>query len=132
MRLLSRSFWTSYSSQRQLKMKKIMFVLLLSIIGFSSQAQEKKSKNAKKDIEVRGNCEMCKKRIEKAAFAVPGVKSAEWHQDDQTLHVIVNEEKADALKIQQAVAKAGHDTKDVRATDEDYAKLHTCCSYERN
>ena len=108
-----------------------MFVLLLSVIGFSSQAQEKKSKNAKKDIEVKGNCEMCKKRIEKAAFAVPGVKSAEWHQDDQTLHVIVNEEKADALKIQQAVAKAGHDTKDVRATDEDYSKLHTCCSYDR-
>lgn len=113
-------------------MKKIMFVLFVSLIGFSSQAQEKKSKNAKKDIEVKGNCEMCKKRIEKAAFTVPGVKSAEWHQDDQTLHLIVNEQKTDALKIQQAIAKVGHDTKEVRATDEDYAKLHTCCSYERN
>lgn len=132
MRLLSRFLGTSYSSQRQLNMKKIMFVLLLSIIGFSSQAQEKKSKNAKKDIEVRGNCEMCKKRIEKTAYAIPGVKSAEWHQDDQTLHLIVNEQKTDALKVQQAIAKVGHDTKDVRATDEDYAKLHTCCSYDRN
>lgn len=113
-------------------MKKIMFVLLLSIIGFSSQAQEKKSKNAKKDIEVRGNCEMCKKRIEKTAYSIPGVKSAEWHQDDQTLHLIINEQKTDALKIQKAIAKVGHDTKDVRATDEDYAKLHTCCSYDRN
>lgn len=132
MRLYFRIFGTSYSSQSQLKMKKIMFVLLLSVIGFSSQAQEKKSKNAKKDIEVKGNCEMCKKRIEKAAFAVPGVKSAEWHQDDQTLHVIVNEQKTDALTIQKAIAKVGHDTKEVKATDEDYAKLHTCCSYERN
>ena len=132
MRLYSRFFGISYSSQSQLNMKKIMFVLLLSIIGFSSQAQEKKSKNAKKDIEVKGNCEMCKKRIEKAAFAVPGVKSAEWHQDDQTLHVIVNEQKTDALTIQKAIAKVGHDTKEVKATDEDYAKLHTCCSYERN
>ncbi|RRJ93689.1 heavy-metal-associated domain-containing protein [Flavobacterium macacae] len=113
-------------------MKKIMFVLFVSLIGFSSQAQEKKNKNAKKDIEVKGNCEMCKKRIEKAAFSVPGVKSAEWHQDDQTLHLIVNEEKTDALKVQQAIAKVGHDTKEVRATDEDYGKLHTCCSYERN
>lgn len=113
-------------------MKKIMIVFFISLIGFASQAQEKKNKNAKKDIEVKGNCEMCKKRIEKAAFSVPGVKSAEWHSDDQTLHVIVNEEKTDALKIQQAVAKVGHDTKDVRATDEDYEKLHTCCSYERN
>ena len=113
-------------------MKKIMIVLFISLIGFASQAQEKKNKNAKKDIEVKGNCEMCKKRIEKAAFSVPGVKSAEWHPDDQTLHVIVNEEKTDALKIQQAIAKVGHDTKEVRATDEDYEKLHTCCSYERN
>jgi len=113
-------------------MKKIMIVLFISLIGFASQAQEKKNKNAKKDIEVKGNCEMCKKRIEKAAFSVPGVKSAVWHQDDQTLHVIVNEDKTDALKVQQAIAKVGHDTKDVRATDEDYARLHTCCSYERN
>lgn len=112
-------------------MKKIMVVLFVSLIGFASQAQDKKSKSAKKDIEVRGNCEMCKKRIEKAAFGVAGVKSAEWHQDDQTLHVIVNEEKTDELKIQQAVARVGHDTKDVRATDEDYAKLHTCCAYDR-
>ena len=109
-----------------------MIVLFISLIGFASQAQEKKNKNAKKDIEVKGNCEMCKKRIEKAAFSVPGVKSAVWHQDDQTLHVIVNEDKTDALKVQQAIAKVGHDTKDVRATDEDYARLHTCCSYERN
>lgn len=113
-------------------MKKIMIVLFISLIGFASQAQEKKNKNAKKDIEVKGNCEMCKKRIEKAAFSISGVKSATWNPDDKILHVIVNEEKADALQIQQAIAKVGHDTKDVRATDEDYEKLHTCCSYERN
>lgn len=113
-------------------MKKIMIVLFISLIGFASQAQEKKNKNAKKDIEVKGNCEMCKKRIEKAAFSISGVKSATWNPDDKILHVIVNEEKTDALQIQQAVAKVGHDTKDVRATDEDYEKLHTCCSYERN
>lgn len=109
-----------------------MFVLFISLIGFSSQAQEKKSKNAKVDVEVRGNCEMCKKRIEKAAYSVPGVKSAEWHQDDQTLHLIVNEEKTNDLEVQKAVAKVGHDTEKVRATDEAYAKLHTCCSYDRD
>ena len=113
-------------------MKNIIIGMMLLIVSFSTQEQEKKSKNAKYDFEVNGNCEMCKKRIEKAAYAVPGVKSAEWHQDDQTLHLIVNEQKTDALKIQQAIAKAGHDTQEVRATDEDYKTLHTCCSYERN
>lgn len=112
-------------------MKKILFVLFISIIGFASQAQEKKNKNAKKDIEVKGNCEMCKKRIEKAAYTVSGVKSAQWHADDQTLHLILDENKTNAIEIQKVVAKAGHDTKSVKATDEDYKKLHTCCAYDR-
>lgn len=112
-------------------MKKLMFMLFVSLIGFTSQAQEKKNKNAKKDIEVRGNCEMCKKRIEKTAYAVPGVKSAEWHQDNQTLHLIINEEKTNVLVIQEAIAKVGHDTGKVRAKDEDYEKLPSCCAYER-
>ncbi len=112
-------------------MKKILFVLFISIIGFTSQAQEKKNKNAKKDIEVKGNCEMCKKRIEKAAYTVSGVKSAQWHADDQTLHLILDENKTNAIEIQKVVAKAGHDTESVKATDEDYKKLHTCCAYDR-
>ncbi len=112
-------------------MKNLFFATMIMLVSFSTQAQEKKKKNAKHDIEVQGNCEMCKKRIEKAAYSVGGVKSAEWHQDDQTLHVLINEEKTSTLKVSQAVAKAGHDTKQVRATDEDYNKLHTCCSYER-
>ncbi len=110
-------------------MKYIMiFMLMLTTVGF---AQEKKNKNAKRNIEVSGNCDMCKKRIEKAAFGVAGVKSAEWHSDDQLLHLIINEEKTSLEKVQQAVAKAGHDTRDVRASDADYQNLHGCCKYER-
>lgn len=116
---------------KYIKMKKLMFVLFVSLIGLSSQAQEKKKKNARHDVEVNGSCEMCKKRIEKAAYSVPGVKSAEWHADDTTLHLIINEEKCSTLDVKNAVAKAGHDTDVVKASDEDYEKLHTCCSYER-
>ena len=113
-------------------MKKYL-LLLLAVLGtvVSTQAQEKKNKNAKVDVEVKGNCDMCKKRIEKAAFTVKGVKSATWHADDQMLHLIIDENKTDALKVQQAVAKVGHDTKQVKATDEDYKKLHGCCLYDR-
>lgn len=113
-------------------MKKIILVLFISLVGFASQAQEKKNKNAKHDIEVKGNCEMCKKRIEKAAFSVSGVKSATWNPEDKKLHVILNEEKTSDLEIQKAIAKVGHDTEKIRATDEDYEKLHTCCAYDRN
>ena len=112
-------------------MKKVLFVLLISLIGISLQAQEKKNKNAKKDVEVSGNCEMCKKRIEKAAYSVSGVKSAVWHADDQTLHLILDENKTNVLEVQKVVAKVGHDTETIKATDESYNNLHNCCSYER-
>ncbi|RZJ31518.1 MAG: cation transporter [Flavobacterium sp.] len=111
-------------------MKNIIFVLV-ALVSFGATAQEKKNKNAKYTIEVNGNCEQCKKRIEKAAYAVSGVKSAEWHIDDHELHLIINEEKTSLDDVKKAVAKAGHDSDDVKASAEDYAKLHTCCKYER-
>ncbi|TPD65662.1 heavy-metal-associated domain-containing protein [Flavobacterium microcysteis] len=113
-------------------MKKIMIMLFISLVGFAAQAQEKKNKNAKHTVEVKGNCEMCKKRIEKAAFSVPGVKSANWDIGDKQLHLILNEEKTSDEEVQKAIAKVGHDTEKVKATNEDYEKLHTCCAYERN
>ncbi|WP_291132850.1 heavy-metal-associated domain-containing protein [Flavobacterium sp. UBA7682] len=122
-------------------MKNIVLGMMLLFVGFTTQAQDtrggaelsgaKKSKNAKYDIEVNGNCEMCKKRIEKAAFSVSGVKSAEWHIDDHTLHLIINEEKCSLMDVKKAIAKVGHDTDEVKATEEDYQKLHGCCLYER-
>ena len=112
-------------------MKNIIVVLLLTFVGFTVQTQEVKNKNAKVEFQVNGNCEMCKKRIEKAALSVSGVKSADWHMDCGTLYLIVNEQKTDVTTIQKAIAKAGHDTDEVKALKEDYEKLHTCCQYER-
>jgi cation transport ATPase len=111
-------------------MKNIIIILLLTL-GISAQAQQKQNKNAKYDVEVNGNCEQCKKRIEKAAFSVPGVKSAVWHTDDHILHLILNEEKSSLADVKKAVAKAGHDTDEVKSTKEDYNRLHSCCQYER-
>lgn len=112
-------------------MKKLFLILFVAVLGIGMQAQEKtkKNKNLKCEIEVAGNCEMCKKRIEKAAYSVPGVKSAVWHQDHQDMHIIIDENKCSVEDVKNAVAKSGHDTKDVKAKSEDYAKLHDCCKY---
>lgn len=113
-------------------MKKILLVLLIMLVGVAVQAQEKKkSKNAKHEVEVYGNCDMCKKRIEKAAYSVSGVKSAVWHQDHQDLHLILDENKSSVEDVKKAIAAAGHDTTDVKAKDEEYSKLHHCCQYDR-
>ena len=112
-------------------MRNIIFGMMLLMVTVSIQAQEKKNKNAKYNVEVNGNCEQCKKRIEKAALSVAGVKSAEWHLDDHILHLIINEEKCSVTEVKQAIANVGHDTDDIKAKDEVYEKLHHCCLYER-
>ncbi|UUF15990.1 MULTISPECIES: heavy-metal-associated domain-containing protein [Flavobacterium] len=112
-------------------MKNLILIAMMTFLGFSTQAQTKKNKNLKYTVEVNGNCEQCKKRIEKAAFGVPGVKTASWDISTHQLTVILNEEKSSPQDLNTAIAKVGHDTKEVKATDADYENLHSCCKYER-
>lgn len=112
-------------------MNKLVLIVMMAFLGFSAQAQTKKNKNLKYTTEVNGNCEQCKKRIEKAAYGVPGVKTASWDISSHQLSVILNEEKASPLDLNKAVAKAGHDTKEIKAETADYNNLHSCCKYVR-
>ena len=112
-------------------MKKLILATVLLLGGFSIQAQEKLNKNAKYEIEVNGSCDMCQSRIQKAAFSIAGVKSATWSIETHQLSLILNEEKATVLDVKKAVAKAGYDTDEVKATNENYDKLPGCCQYER-
>lgn len=114
-----------------MNIKNIIIALLVTFVGFSTHAQERKNKNAKYTFEVNGNCEQCQKRIQKAAFSVDGVKSAVWNIETHQLSLILNEEKCSPLDVKRAIAKVGHDTDQVKATDADYEKLHHCCLYER-
>lgn len=95
------------------------------------QAQEK-NKNAKTTIEVNGVCEMCKERIEMASLKTKGVKYASWSIDTHQLSLIFDEGKVDEITIHQNIAKVGHDTSKVTATDEAYNSLHNCCKYDRD
>lgn len=112
-------------------MKNTLLGLLLLFVALSTQAQDKKNKNAKYTIEVNGNCEQCQKRIQKAAYSVSGVKSAVWSIETHRLNLILNEEKTSALDVKKAVAKVGHDAGEVKATNEAYENLHSCCKYDR-
>ena len=112
-------------------MKKLILVVLASLFSFTMFAQEKKSKNKEVVIKVAGNCGMCEKRIEKAAYSVKGVKSAEWHVDCQDVHVIIDENKCSIEDVAKAIAAAGHDTDLVKADDKKHEALHECCNYKR-
>ena len=112
-------------------MKTIVLLVLACLFSLTMVAQEKKSKNKKVVIKVAGNCGMCEKRIEKAAYTVKGVKNAEWHVDCQDIHLVIDETKCSADDVAKAIAAVGHDTGTIKADDAVYEKLHGCCNYER-
>ena len=109
-------------------MKKHIFLFLFFILTSISAQNEK---NKKSNFEVIGNCEICKKRIEKAALSLKGVKMANWDIPSNILSVTYNSNKISPDKIQSAVADVGHDTPSFKAPDNVYNELPICCIYER-
>ena len=112
-------------------MKKSIFILTSVCFSLLSYAQESSSKNEKNSIEVLGNCDMCKKRIEKAAFSVKGVKYASWDNSSGQLRLIYNGLKTDIDTIEKQIAAIGHDTEHHISTDIAYDGLPACCQYVR-
>ena len=110
---------------------KIFSLSIICLFTLSVQAQNAKSSNKKiatEEFTVAGVCGMCEKRIEKAAL-VPGVMSAAWDQDAQSLKVMYKRKKVDLKDIKTAVAAIGHDTDTVKGDDEAYAELPGCCKF---
>jgi len=106
------------------------FILLLALVTpLLLIAQNKK--NEKVRFEVRGNCEMCKSRIEKAALTVKGIKMASWDIPSNIISIIRDPRKSSLNDVQKAIALAGHDTPLSKAPDSIYNDLPMCCLYER-
>ena len=101
----------------------------LIILFMSTSLSFAQNKNTKANIEVDGVCQMCKKRIEKAAISVKGVKSATWNVDTHELKLIYDERKTNLKNISKKLASVGHDTKDIKASNEAYDSVHPCCKY---
>jgi len=94
-------------------------------------AEDDSEVGKKAAIYVAGNCEMCKARIEKAAFDTEGVISSIWNKESKLLAVQFDEAKTSKQKIEKSIAKAGHDTKTMKADKNVYENLPACCYYER-
>lgn len=106
-------------------MKNLIMIMML-LVMVTTVAQ---NKNAKASLEVDGVCLMCKSRIEKASLNTKGVKSAVWNVETHELRLIYDERKTNIETIQSKVLAAGHDTQELKATDEAYASVHPCCRY---
>lgn len=108
---------------------KQLFAALVLLLSINLCAKAQTKTNTQTDtLSVRGNCGMCKERIENAAY-IKGVKNAEWNKKTQILTVVYNPKKTSSKKIAEAVLKAGHDNRFGKAQDKDYKTLPSCCAY---
>lgn len=89
---------------------------------------------AKGDVSfgVRGNCEMCKSTIEKAASSVEGVTMATWDVDKKMIAVSFDDSKTDEMAIHNAIAASGYDTDKVAGSEMAYKDLPGCCQYDHD
>ena len=84
----------------------------------------------KSTVLVKGDCGMCKERIETTAKK-NGAKSAEWSAEMQKLQIEFDPIKTSTDKILKEIAVVGHDNELYTAPDSVYEKLPGCCHYER-
>ena len=110
-------------------MKKILILIIVIPLGVVAQGKQKK--RTKAQFTVHGNCEMCEKRIEKAALSVKGVKLANWDIPSNQISLIYNPQKADLATIHKSIASIGYDTSEAKAEEVDYNELPKCCQYDR-
>ncbi len=110
-------------------MKTLFSILLLSLGLTITSAAQTDTLTKQITIPVSGDCDMCQANIEKAAMYVKGVKKASWDVELQLLTVIYRSDKTTELAIQEAIAKKGYDTRDVKGNEEAYQKLPKCCQY---
>ncbi|MBP7183914.1 MAG: cation transporter [Saprospiraceae bacterium] len=112
---------------------KTLKIISFSIVAFFafSQLAFAQIKNAKTETTmIYGNCNMCKKTIEKAANKKKTAQLT-WDVDTKIATVTYDTTKTTLNEILKNVAKAGYDNAKYRAPDEQYSNLHSCCQYER-
>lgn len=108
---------------------KILSKFLLILGVFISTLFFSQSTVAEK-YKVKGNCGMCKDRIEKNAKSA-GASTAVWNADQQELSVSFDPVRTSGAKILRQVADAGHDNEMFSTSNAVYESLPGCCLYDR-
>ena len=80
-------------------------------------------------FKVYGKCGTCKTAIESSLKKKDGVQDRNWDQESKMIIVTYDSTLISLEKIQQKIANAGHDTDNLKASDEAYNRLAPCCRY---
>ena len=103
------------------------FAVILLAAG-AAQAQTSKMTTA--NVHIYGNCGMCEKTIEGAAFK-KGEAEADWNKSTKQAVISYDASKTTLDDVLKRIADSGYDNEKYRAPDKAYNKLHSCCKYER-
>ena len=118
-------------------MKKVIYAVVIfatigltNVFGQNEMTKMKNSTISMTSFGVRGNCGMCKKTIEKAAYSVDGVSKADWDKDKKMIMVSFDNSKTNEMAVQKAIASSGYDTAKVEGDLNAYDNLPGCCQYD--
>jgi copper chaperone CopZ len=79
---------------------------------------------------IYGSCSMCKKTIEKAGN-LKNIAKVDWDKETKMAILTFDSTKTNAETILKRIGLAGYDSELFYAPDDTYAKLPTCCQYNR-
>lgn len=80
-------------------------------------------------MEVAGNCDRCKTRIENKLGQIEGIYSAEWELPSRMLRVQYDHRTISVETIKMIVLQLGHDIDGETASDAAYEQLPLSCRY---
>jgi len=107
---------------------KILMAITLLLSFTASNAQIKNAKT--ESIKIYGNCDMCKSTIEKAGN-LKKIAKVTWNKDTKMATLTYDAKKTNQDEIWKRIALRGYDSDKFLAPDNVYAKLQSCCQYER-
>ncbi len=108
-------------------MKKILFLLTLVCgMAWSANAQQKKPVTVKIATPTV-QCESCKKRIEDFMKHEDGITKINVDYKRKVATVTYLADRTNIENVKTGIANAGYDADDVKANDDSYKALPTCC-----
>jgi copper chaperone CopZ len=103
-----------------------LFALFLAGFVLSATAQQKKPVTVKINTPTV-QCDECKKRIENFLKYEDGVTKVDVNYKSKVTTVTFLPDQTNIENVKTGIANVGYDADDVKANEDSYKKLPTCC-----
>ncbi|MEL7161935.1 MAG: heavy metal-associated domain-containing protein [Bacteroidota bacterium] len=100
-----------------------LFLAIITLFAFTAMAPP----TEKVSIQTNACCETSQYLIEKALFALDGVKKCELDLVTKKVKIKYDEAKIDVATLRQAISATGFEADDLPARPKAYAALPKCC-----